>query len=383
LAAASAARRSRLLAGASVLATLSLVFAASTAVFNDTYRAQARVDARLTNGADVAVSVPPGTQLASNTAESIARSPGVRSIEPLLHRYAYIGTDLQDLYGVRPGTVARATSLQDAYFSGGTTAKLMGILRARPDAILVSAETVKDYQLRIGDPLTLRLQDTSSQHTLPVTFHYFGVVKEFPTAPRDSFFITNASFVAQATGNPSVGTFLINTSQPPHAVADRLRALLGTGPSITDISTTLTAVGSSLTAVDLSGLTRVELGFALVLALASGGLVLGLGLAERRRDLAIVAALGGRRRQMRALVHVDAAVVTVAALLGGAIGGAVLSQVLVKVLSGVFDPPPASLAVPWAYLSFVGVLLVGGVGLASRIMSNRAAKDVTATLRDL
>jgi putative ABC transport system permease protein len=383
LAAASASRRSRLLASASVLATLSIVFAASTAVFNETYRAQARVDARLTNGADVAIAVPPGTQLAAGTAARIAQTPGVHTVEPLLHRYAYIGTDLQDLYGVRPNTVAKATSLQNAYFSGGTASSLMALLAARPDSILVSSETVKDYQLRLGDPITLRLQDTHAQRTAPVTFHYAGIVKEFPTAPRDSFFVTNAAYVASATSNPSVGTFLIGTSQPPHPVADRLRAMLGPGPAITDVSTTTTIVGSSLTAVDLAGLTKVELGFALVLAVASGGLVLGLGLAERRRDLAIVAAIGGRRRQLRALVHVDAAVVTIAALLGGALGGAVLSQVLVKVLTGVFDPAPASLAVPWPYLALVGGLMVIGVGVASRLVSNQASKDITATLRDL
>jgi putative ABC transport system permease protein len=383
VAAASASRQSRLLAGASVLAMLSLVFAVSTAVFNNTYRAQARVDAQLTNGADVAVSVPPGTELSADTTARISATSGVRRVEPLIHRYAYIGTDLQDLYGVRPATVAKATSLQDAYFSGGSASQLMGILGSRPNSVLVSSETVKDYQLRLGDPIILRLQDTRTQRTVPVTFHYAGVAKEFPTAPRDSFFVTNAAYVAAATANPAVGTFLISTSQAPHAVAQRLRTALGPGPTITDVSTTRTAVGSSLTAVDLAGLTRVELGFALALAVASGGLVLGLGLAERRRDLAIVAALGGKRRQLRALVHVDAAVVTLAALAGGALGGAVLSQVLVKVLSGVFDPPPASLSVPWPYLALVGGLMVLGLGSASRLVSSRASKDITATLRDI
>ena len=32
---------------------------------------------------------------------------------------------------------------------------------------------------------------------------------------------------------------------------------------------------------------------------------------------------------------------------------------LVKVLTGVFDPPPSAIAVPWAYLTAVAVLIVG------------------------
>ena len=35
----------------------------------------------------------------------LKRIPGVSSVEPLQHRFAYIGADLQDLYGVRPQTI--------------------------------------------------------------------------------------------------------------------------------------------------------------------------------------------------------------------------------------------------------------------------------------
>lgn len=383
LAAATASRQRSLLARASVIAGLALVFAASTAVFNSTYKAQASVDARLTNGADVTVTNPPGTQVPPGTPARLAAAPGVASVEPLIHRYAYIGTDLQDLYGVRPATITKATSLQDGYFTGGTAAQLIGRLATRPDSILVSAETVKDYQLRLGDPLTLRLQDAQSQRVIPVRFRYAGIVKEFPTAPHDSFFVTNAAYVARVSGSPAAGTFLINTSGPPHQVAARIRAVVGAGPRITDITTARTAVGSSLTSIDLAGLTRVELGFALVLAVAGGGLVLGLGLAERRRDLAIVAALGARRHQLRALVQVEAAVVTLAALGTGIVGGGILAQILVKVLAGVFDPPPAGLSIPSLYLLVVAALAVGGIGAASRLVSSRAWRRVSTSLREL
>ena len=39
---------------------------------------------------------------------------------PLQHRYAYIGRDLQDLYGVDARTVGDAARLQDSWFAGGT-----------------------------------------------------------------------------------------------------------------------------------------------------------------------------------------------------------------------------------------------------------------------
>ncbi|PRZ43990.1 putative ABC transport system permease protein [Antricoccus suffuscus] len=380
----SAVRRRGTLARAGVLAGLALAFATSTAAFNATYHAQAEVDARLTNGSDVAVTVPPGTTLPADTGQKLAKVSGVATVEPLMHRYAFIGSDLQDLYGVQPGSIASATKLQDAYFTGGTASQLMAKLARHPDSILVSQETVKDYQLHLGDQITLRLQDAHSQQTVPVKFHYIGVAKEFPTAPKDSFFVTNSSYVAQQTNDAAVATYLINTSGNPHTVAGKVRAALGSsGPAVTDITTTRTAVGSSLTAVDLNGLTRVELGFGLLLAVACGGLVLGLGLTERRRDFSILSVLGATSKQVRAFIHVDTVIVTVSALVIGGAVGAALTQTLVKMLNGVFDPPPEGLTAPWLYLSAIAGLLVVGVVVASGMLAKRAARRPVDALREM
>ena len=110
------------LARAVVLLALALAFAASTATFNATYQAQAEVDAQLTNGADVTVTQPPGSAVPPDAGTKIAAIPGVRAVEPLQHRFAYIGADLQDLYGVNPASITTVTALRDNYFHGGTVA---------------------------------------------------------------------------------------------------------------------------------------------------------------------------------------------------------------------------------------------------------------------
>jgi putative ABC transport system permease protein len=142
-------------------------------------------------------------------------------------------------------------------------------------------------------------------------------------------------------------------------------------------------VGSSLTAVDLAGLTRMELGFALLLAAAGGGLVLALGLAERRRGFAIFAALGARRAHLRRLVVSEAGVLAFGGLLAGAVTGWVLADMLVAVLSGVFDPPPDNLAVPWVYLVAVAAVTVLALTAAAAITTHLARRPDTARLREL
>jgi putative ABC transport system permease protein len=382
--AASMARQHRLIARGLVLVALTVAFAASTAVFNTTYRAQAEVDARLTNGANVTVTEPPVSNVGPAEARVIEQTPGVRHVEPLQHRFAYVGADLQDLFGVRPSTVVGATKLQDAYFQGGSARELIHRLEQKPDALLVSAETVKDFQLHQGDTMNLRLQDGNTKQYRTVQFHYVGVAKEFPTAPRDSFFIANAQYVAQQTGTDAVGAFLVDTGgASPGTVAARLRSRLGSSATVTDITTTRRLVGSSLTAVDLSGLTRVELGFAVVLAAASTGLLLALGLAERRRTFAITAALGAKRRQLAGFVWTEAIFVSVGGLVLGSLTGWVLAQMLVKVLTGVFDPPPAALSVPWSYLTLVGVIAAAAVTTAAILTVRSSSRVSAAALREL
>jgi putative ABC transport system permease protein len=355
-------------------------------VFNATYQQQADADARLTNGADVTVTESPGARVGPGAAVRLARVRGARSVEPLQHRFASVGADLQDLYGVRPGSIADAGKLQDVqdgWFAGGTAAQLMDRLARRPDGVLVSVETVHDFQLRPGDLLRLRLQDGRTKQFRTVPFHYVGVAKEFPTAPKDSFLVANERYVAPATGTDAVGAFLVRTDgTSPATVARRMRTVVGTGARVTDIVAERNVVGSNLTAVEMSGLTRVELAVALVLAVAASGLALGVGFHERRRTFAVAAALGARSRQLGGFVWGESVFVTAGgAILGTFMAGA-LSEMLVRVLTGVFDPPPDTLAVPFGYLAAVLLLTLVAVALAGAVTPRALLRPAVEELRD-
>ena len=142
--------------------------------------------------------------------------------------------------------------------------------------MLVSAETVHDYQLQVGDQVVLRVQPDQDGDPISVTFHYLGVVNEFPTAPRDSFIVANADYITTMTGHNGTDTYLLDTKgASPASVASTVRAMTGTAAVVSDITTSRNVVGSTLTAVDLSGLTRIELAFALLLIVGATGLALG------------------------------------------------------------------------------------------------------------
>ena len=382
--AASMSRQRRPLARATVLLALAISFAASTATFNATYQQQAEADAQLSNGADVTVTEPPGLRVPPAAAAGMQTVAGVRHVEPIQHRFAYVGADLQDLYGVRPASITSATALQNAYFAGGTAKTLMARLKAQPDAILVSDETVKDFQLAPGDLLNLRLQDSRTKKLQTVPFHYAGIVKEFPTAPKDSFFVANADYITKATGSNAVGAFLVDTGgNNQNAVAANLQQQLGAAATITNVTQARSQVGSSLTSVNLAGLTRLELVFAVLLAASAGGIVLAVGLAERRRSLAILSVLGARRRQLRGLALSEGLLITIGGLIGGGLIAWGLSQMLVKVLTGVFDPPPSVIAIPWGYLTVTVLAVVGALGTAAMVSARASTRPAVEELRDL
>ncbi|MEO9168457.1 MAG: ABC transporter permease, partial [Aestuariivirga sp.] len=124
-----------------VLVALAFSFATSTAIFNTTYESQAKVDAELSNGADVTVT---GTMLspASVVIAKIQSTNGVAWAEPMQHRFAYVGTDLQDIYGINSATIGKATTIANAYFTNNDAAATLAKLQATPNGVLVSDETM-------------------------------------------------------------------------------------------------------------------------------------------------------------------------------------------------------------------------------------------------
>jgi putative ABC transport system permease protein len=138
-----------------------------------------------------------------------------------------------------------------------------------------------------------------------------------------------------------------------------------------------------LTAVDLAGLTRIELVFAVIMVAGAAGLILALGLADRRRSFAILSALGAKPRQLGTFLWSEGLLIF---SLGGAIGlpgGVAMAWMLVKLLTGVFDPPPDRLAMPWLYV--VGLVAAAIVSIAIAVIGAQHSTRIPAVqrLRDL
>ncbi len=348
---ASAGRRGAAINRGLVVVALLLAFGVDLGIFTATYDQQANIDAQLTLGADVTATAPPGVTASHHLQAKIARVPGVQGTTAIDHSYAYVGPDLQDTYGINPATIGAATTLRDSYFLGAGAQQTIERLRRMRDGILVSKETINDYQLKIGDLLNLRVLDHRSGRFHVVPFHVAGIVQEFPSAPRDSFMVANLPYLQAAdhAGGPNV--VFIKASNPS-ATARAIAAGTRTdGTIVNNIDQQAQQTVSSITTVDLRGISQIEEAFTIGLAAAAMALFVALAVIERRHEFATMAAVGATLRSIGAFVWSEAALVLIAGLLLAAGLGVLLALMLIAMLQHIFDPPPDHLAIPWTYLA--------------------------------
>ena len=375
--AASLSRQSRRLAGGIALVSLAFSFAFAVAIFNLTYNGQTRVDALLTNGADVTVTGTTSTPVEPIQTQ-VAALPNVAAAIPMQHRFAYVGNDLQDIYGIDPATIGQATSIVDAYFANRDAAATLKALATTPDGVLVSQETVNDFQLAVGDTINLRLQDATTHQYKAVPFKFVGVALEFPTAPKDSFLVANAAYIAQQSGATGHEVLLIRGTGDPQVLAKTVTDTLGPSSAYTvsDLTSAYHIISSSLTAVDLGRLTTFEIAFAILLLVAATGMLLFLGFAERRRVAQILTAIGASGSEVAGFLWAEALIILVPGAVIGAAIGVGAADMLVKLLSGIFDPPPDALSYPVAMLAVFVLIGIFATVAAVRVARRRLGQTV-------
>jgi putative ABC transport system permease protein len=261
---------------------------------------------------------------------------------------------------------------------------MMQRLRSTRDGILVSKETISDYSLNLGDLLRLRVLDRRSGRFRVAPFHVVGIVQEFPSAPKDSFMVANLAYLHRVTHDLGPNVVFVRAAGDPRGVARHVAAeTAASGVTVKDISTQQAQTVSSITTVDLRGISRIEEAFVLVLAAAAMALFVAVGLAERRQELATMVALGASLRRAASFLWSEAALVLASALALAVVLGWLLAEMLVAMLQHVFDPPPDRLAIPWAFLGGLGAAaLVGGLVAAALSALLIRRLPLGATLRE-
>src|SRR5205085_361361 len=106
------------------------------------------------------------------------------------------------------------------------------------------------------------------------------------------------------THDPGPNVVFVKTSADPATVARQVAAATRhDGTVVRDIRAQTAQTVSSITTVDLGGIRRIEEAFTLVLAAAAAVLFLAVAFAERRQELATMAALAVERLPLGATLR--------------------------------------------------------------------------------
>lgn len=362
-----------------VVLALAVGFATSVLVFDATYRQQQVVDAQLTLGADLKAT--PTTPMPASVAGRLA-GPGVLGVTPFVDRVVYVGPEAQDMLAIDAQTLPAVAPLSDSFFQGMTASGAMAALRSRPDAILVSAETAKDYSIVPGDKIRIRVPDaTGTLRTIDFTMA--GIALEFPTAPKDAFLVANQSYLIAQTSNDRISFVLARADGDVGSASAALARRLGADWQVVDLGTTTARLANSITSVDLSSLVLLDVGFAVAIAAVGVALFLLAGIAERRREFATLIAIGAEPRQVRSSIAGEALFVGVAGVGAGLLAGGLVGLALLQILAGVFDPPADSPAIPVGLIIAMTAIVALALGGALSVADRGLAKlSVVAALRE-
>ena len=101
------------------------------------------------------------------------------------------------------------------------------------------------------------------------------------------------------------------------------------------------------------------------------------------RSFAVLWAIGAKPRHLAAFIWSEGLIVVLSGALVGIGTGFLVAYVLVKLLTGVFDPPPETLSIAWAYL--LGLLAAGLVAAIAAIIHAHSTvrRSPLAMLREL
>lgn len=361
------ARRGQPFGAGLIALALAVAFGTSLALFVATYEQHQRSDARYVVGADLRVTPSLQVPRALDDTADLAVS-GVSAITGVLQLDAHVGADTRALAAIDPvafGSIARPA---DAFFTPSGAATALAALAADPTAILISDELAKTFNIQAGDQVALRLNRTDGT-LVPLTFHAVGLFSNLPGFPQGVDLIAGRAAVVSATGRTAASFYLLGTRSTNDAevadIAARLHALPNASALL--VQTTAEAYNqdqSSLAALDLRGLGKIELTFTALMSAVAAGIFVTATIVGRRKEYVTLRALGMAAADLRRLLAGEAALLAGIGLVVGGVVGLAMATLFVQILAPLFVIPPALPAFAGAGLIAMAGLVVAGTGAA-------------------
>jgi putative ABC transport system permease protein len=303
-------------------------------------------------------------------AERIRRTPGIAAGTTLRMGVSEANGAALQVVGIDPATFEEISGLD---FSAGDEAEAYAALGAGR-AIVVNGVFAMQNRVRVGDTLTLQTPQGGRD------YHVVGIGMDFMNAKLSTGYVSQANLAADFH---QTNDLLLMANKTPEAdlatVHNALEAVIRDYPIFTLFdSAQWRASQRDMMAGAMNSM------YVVVVALALPSLIalvntLVINVIERTREIGLLRAVGGTRRQIRRMILAESLLLAAAGTSFGILAGLWLGYVLVGALE------IAGFTLPY-YFPLGGILFTIAVGLlfgvvASLLPARHAAKlDIVAAL---
>ena len=373
-------RRSWALADVAIILGLIVSLGTSLAVFTSSYNAAKLADARYTLGADIKISPSPthpadigaadaSAVLDRSAAQIVSVIYGVQNTILRSDRT----TEVTNLAAIDPTTFGTVVPLADADFSTGSASLALGLLQDRPDTILLSRDIAKFIKVDIGTKIHVLLgRNTPEQVEVPT--EVVGLFDRLPGFPEGADALMNIHTYLAKVPSAKTAFLLVSlkdrSDQGVQELVDRLKTHAATTGTLQIQSrlNTLAKDQSSLAAMNINGLLKIDSGYVLAMgAVTMAIFVFGLML-QRRREYVTLKALGMQSGAIRALIAAEAGSAVLAGCLIGLPVGLAMAWYFINVLRPLFILAPPFQVSPGEVGWLIGSVVVAAA-LASYVAS--------------
>ena len=404
----SLARRAVRISAAVTIIALTLSFGVSLALFQKTYTTEKQLDAQYVVGSDIRFTPALNTPQTADFEKQL-QLPGVVSVTGVARDpQALVGSEKNTVYGIDVASFRKTAYLPDSFFvdgnaqqtidamtnrttnyAPGSAQQVLDALANTPNGVIISVEQAEKYNIRVGDPVLLRLYNRSTNQYTDVQTQAVGLFIYFPTSAQDSDFIINRDFMVKNSGYAAMNYFLIKTDGKPQTIAAITADLTAKYKNvmpvrIQNIDTVIKTESSSLTSLNLGGLGEMERLYTIVVVSMGLAIFLLAMINERQREFGAMRALGANLGHLRRFLFTESLSIGGLSLVIGAGVGVLLARLLVLLLGVIFTIPPQSLSWDWLELSTLIAFVATGMIVSVVITARRLSTlKVVEALREL
>jgi putative ABC transport system permease protein len=365
-------RRPAHTAVALLLGALAVAFGTEAATFVATYRTAKQADTRAAFASDLRlVPATDNARLPQSLGPDVVATTALRSVP------ARAGSDRKSIMAIDPATYRQAVTSAPRIIQG----QGLDALARDPSGVLVALELAKSFAVQPGDTLPVTLYPDSPELARKVNLRVVGVFRAFPpTEPLSELVVANTVLPAP-TPPPQTYLARVAPGRNADAVARALRQdAVGKAFTVSTIGDRSRVQQRTLTALNLDGLSRIELTAAGLIAAIGVGVLGAFLVLERRREFAVLHTVGATTRQVVAGPVIEGAIAAVGSLVLGIPIGIGLAVLSVRVLGLFFVLPPPLATVPVGGIAVLAGLVVAVSAVALAVAVQRVVRVDPATI---